>query len=114
MIQNLESAHGNNLRVRTLFEQDSELSVVYVVRANTDSADNVIWTEWRFDKINDENIRYTSNVEKQKPIRSGVRKSNGSRANILYFHAHQRGSKSQCRLLGKCFLRTFLKSKMVQ
>ena len=62
MIQNLESAHGNNLRVRTLFEQDSELSVVYVVRANTDSADNVIWTQWRFDKINDENIRYTSNV----------------------------------------------------
>lgn len=85
MIQNLESAHGNNLRVRTLFEQDSELSVVYVVRANTDSADNVIWTQWRFDKINDKNIRYTSNVEKQKPIRSGVRKSNGGRANIPLF-----------------------------
>ena len=85
MIQNLESAHGNNLRVRTLMTEDSELELVYVVRAVTPSAENVIWHQWEFNRIADDHIRYTSNVEKQKPIRSGVRKSNGSRANITLF-----------------------------
>ena len=92
MIQNLESAHGNNLRVRTLMNEDSDLEVVYVVRATNQSAENVIWNEWHFNRISDERIRYTSNVEKQKPLRSGVRKSNGSRANITLFSFKLKGS----------------------
>lgn len=92
MIQNLESAHGNNLRVRTLMNEDSDLQVVYVVRATNQSAENVIWNEWNFNRISDERIRYTSNVEKQKPLRSGVRKSNGSRANITLFSFKLKGS----------------------
>lgn len=85
MIQNLESAHGNNLRVRTLMTEDADLQVVYVVRAMTSSAENLLWTQWEFNRISEDHIRYSDNVEKQKPNRSGVRKSNGSRADIALF-----------------------------
>ena len=84
LVQDIESSHGNNLRARTLFNQDSDLEVVYFIHAKTDTAQSVIDNEWNFNLIDDSHIKYCSNVEKEKP-QIGVRKGSGSRANIPLF-----------------------------
>ena len=85
VIQDLESSHGNNLRVRTLMNEDETLKSVYIIHAKTPSAQSELDNEWQIGLIDKKHIRYTSNVEKEKPQRSGVRKANGSRANIPLF-----------------------------
>ena len=85
VIQDLESSHGNNLRVRTLMNEDETLESVYIIHAKTPSAQSELDNEWQIGLIDKKHIRYTSNVEKEKPQRSGVRKANGSRANIPLF-----------------------------
>ena len=85
MFQDLESSHGNNLRVRTLMNEDEDLQGVYIVHCKSNSAQNSVDHEWEFGKVNKKHVKYTSNVEKEKPQRSGIRKSNGSRANIPLF-----------------------------
>ena len=92
VIQDISSSHGNNLRARTLFNEDENLQVVYFINALTDDAQAVIDNEWHFDKISDKYIRYTSKVVKEKPDYSGVRKSNGSRAHIPLFEMRQDGN----------------------
>lgn len=85
MMQDLESSHGNNLRVRTLMNEDENLKGVYIVHCKSNSAQNSVDHEWEFGKVDKKHIKYTSNVDKEKPQRSGVRKSNGGRANIPLF-----------------------------
>ncbi len=85
MFQDLESHHGNNLRVRTLMNEDEELKGVYIINCKTSSAQNSVDHEWEFGKVDKKHIKYVSNVAKEKPQRSGIRKSNGSRANIPLF-----------------------------
>lgn len=85
MFQDLESHHGNNLRVRTLMNEDEDLKGVYIVNCKSNSAQNSVDHEWEFGKVDKKHIKYTSNVAKEKPQRSGIRKSNGSRANIPLF-----------------------------
>ena len=85
MFQDLESSHGNNLRVRTLMNEDENLEGVYIVHCKSSSAQNSVDHEWEFGKVNKKHVKYTSCVEKEKPQRSGIRKSNGSRANIPLF-----------------------------
>lgn len=85
VIQDLESSHGNNLRVRTLMNEDETLESVYIIHAKTPSAQSELDNEWQVGLIDKKHIRYTSNVDKEKPQRSGVRKSNGGRANIPLF-----------------------------
>lgn len=85
IIQDLESSHGNNLRVRTLMNEDDKLEGVYIINATTKVAENYMFDDWKFGRLGDKHIRYASEVEKEKPQRSGVRKSNGSRANIPLF-----------------------------
>ena len=85
VIQDLESAHGMNLRVRTLMNEDDSLKGVYVIRAVDGIAEDHIYNEWNFNLIDKKHIRYASNVEKEKVQHSGVRKKNGSRANIPLF-----------------------------
>ena len=91
MFQDLESSHGNNLRVRTLFNEDENLKGVYIVHCKTSSAQNSVDHEWEFGKVDKKHVKYTSLVEKEKPQRSGVRKSNGSRANIALFKFNHKG-----------------------
>tara|TARA_Y100000361_G_scaffold32310_1_gene27014 strand:+ start:585 stop:2855 length:2271 start_codon:yes stop_codon:yes gene_type:complete len=85
MFQDLESSHGNNLRVRTLMNEDEDLQGVYIVHCKSNSAQNSVDHEWEFGKVDKKHVKYTSNVEKEKPNRSGIRKANGSRANIPLF-----------------------------
>jgi hypothetical protein len=85
LIQDLESAHGNNLRVRTLMNDDDSLEGVYIIHPKSQVAEDEVWNEWELGRVNDAHIKYTSNVVKEKPQRSGVRKVNGSRANIPLF-----------------------------
>ena len=91
VIQDLESSHGNNLRVRTLMNEDENLQGVYIIHAKTNSAQNHIDHEWQIGKVDKKHIKYTSNIEKEKPQRSGVRKKNGSRANIPLFQFNLNG-----------------------
>ena len=85
-IQDIESAHGNNLRARTLFEKDDSLKTIYFINPITDGAKDYMKNEWYFDQVDDSHIVYTSEVEKQKPIKTGIRQANGnSRANIPLF-----------------------------
>ena len=86
LIQDIESSHGNNLRARTLFAEDSELETIFFIYPKTNAIkQRILYDDWNFDMIDEKHIRYTSQVEKQKPLRSGVRKSNGSRADIQLF-----------------------------
>ena len=86
LIQDIESSHGNNLRARTLFTEDSELQTIFFIYPKTNAIkQRILYDDWHFDMIDEKHIRYTSQVEKQKPLRSGVRKSNGSRADIQLF-----------------------------
>lgn len=85
VIQDIKSSHGNNLRARTLFNENAELRTIFFINPITDDGQGILDNEWHFDKISDKHIRYTSKIEKEKPLRSGVRKSNGSRANIQLF-----------------------------
>ena len=85
-IQDIESAHGNNLRARTLFQKDDSLKTIYFIHPITDGAKDYMKNEWHFDQVDDSHIVYTSEVEKQKPIKTGIRQANGnSRANIPLF-----------------------------
>lgn len=85
VMQDLQSAHGMNLRVRTLMNADDSLKGVYIIRAVDSIAEDHIYNEWNFNLIDKKHIRYASNVEKEKVQHSGVRKKNGSRANIPLF-----------------------------
>jgi hypothetical protein len=91
LIQDIESSHGNNLRARTLFAEDSELETIFFIYPKTNAIkQRILYDDWHFDQIDEKHIRYTSQVEKQKPLRSGVRKSNGSRADIQLFEMRDR------------------------
>jgi hypothetical protein len=85
LIQDLDSSHGNNLRVRTLMNEDDSLEGVYVIHPKTQVAEDAVWNSWELGKVDKKHIKYTSNVNKEKPQRSGIRKKNGSRANIPLF-----------------------------
>ncbi len=91
MMQDLESSHGNNLRVRTLMIDRYGLEGVYVIHPKTATAKAQVWDEWEFGRISNEKVFYTSKVEKQKPNRTGVRKSNGTKCNIPLFSLKNEG-----------------------
>jgi len=91
LIQDLESSHGNNLRVRTLLNEDESLQGVYILHPKTKVAEDTLYNSWELDRVDKSHRRYTSNVEKEKPIRSGVRKTNGSKANIPLFSMKSSG-----------------------
>ena len=93
MIQDIESSHGNNLRARTLFNENPDLQVVYTIFAKDKSARSVMKNDWHFDRVDKKHLRYSSKVEKQKPLRNGVRKSNGSRADIQLFEMITEGTR---------------------
>ena len=91
MLQDLESSHGNNLRVRTLMIERDGLEGVYVIHPKTATAKAQVWDEWEFGRISNEKVFYTSKVEKQKPNRTGVRKSNGTKCNIPLYSLKNEG-----------------------
>ena len=83
LIQDIDSSHGNSLRARTLFNEDENLESVFFINAINTKAKNHIWDEWEFGRVGKEHIKYTSNVEKEKVNRTGVKR--GSRASIPLF-----------------------------
>jgi hypothetical protein len=83
MVQDIDSAHGNNLRVRTLINEDSELKGVYIINMTSNSAKSHVYDEWQFDLIDAKHKRYSSQVDKEKIVRNKVTSS--SRASIPLF-----------------------------
>jgi hypothetical protein len=86
LIQDLESAHGNNLRVRTLMNEDDSLKEVYTIRPKNKDAEDYLWEiqGLNFYKVSKKLIKFTSNVEKEKIVRNKV-SGNKSRASIALF-----------------------------
>jgi len=88
IIQDLESSHGNNLRVRTLMNKDDTLKNVYVIRPTTTEAKDYLWNVeddgWNFKLVNKIFISYSSKVEKEKIVRNNV-SGEKSRASIPLF-----------------------------
>ena len=84
MIQNIASAHGNNLRARTIFNENEHINDVYVIYPATQEGWRYLNDEWNFNLIADEHKLFSEDVEKEKPVRNKV--SNGaSRASIPLF-----------------------------
>ena len=83
MIQDIDSSHGNNLRVRTLMNDLPDLKGVYVVHATSECGKSEIYDTWQFDLIDAKRKRYSSQVEKEKIVRNKV--SGTSRASIPLF-----------------------------
>jgi hypothetical protein len=84
MIQNIASAHGNNLRARTIFNENEHINDVYVIYPTNQEGWDYITQEWDFNLIADEHKLFSDNVEKEKPVRNNV--SGGkSRASIPLF-----------------------------
>jgi len=88
IIQDLESSHGNNLRVRTLMNKDDDLKNVYIIRPTESHAEDYLWNDqddgWNFKLVNKKFISYSSEVEKEKIVRNKV-SGNKSRAGIPLF-----------------------------
>jgi hypothetical protein len=89
LMQDIESSHGNNLRARTIFNENEKLNNIFFINPLTKLAKSYIKNEWNFDLVDKKHIRLTSNVVKEKIQYNGVRKSNGSRANIPLFEMVQ-------------------------
>jgi hypothetical protein len=89
LMQDIESSHGNNLRARTIFNENDKLNTIFFINPLTKLAKSYIKNEWNFNLVDKKHIRLTSNVVKEKIQYNGVRKSNGSRANIPLFEMVQ-------------------------
>ncbi len=83
MIQDIDSSHGNNLRVRTLMNDLPDLKGVYVVHATSECGKSEIYDTWQFDLVDAKRKRYSSQVDKEKIVRNKV--SGTSRASIPLF-----------------------------
>ena len=84
LIHDVDSSHGNNLRVRTLMNENPDLEVVYIITPTTKLGDAHMKQEWHFGKIDAKHIARTSIVEKEKVIKTKVSGSK-SRANVALF-----------------------------
>ena len=85
LIQDLESSHGNNLRVRTLMNDHSDLESVFILNfMSSECAKSEVYDNWQFDLVDAKHKRYTSQVEKEKIVRNKV-SGTKSRASIPLF-----------------------------
>ena len=83
MMQDIDSSHGNNLRVRTLMNDLPDLQGVIVIHPTSECGKSEVYDNWQFDLVDSKHIRYSSQVEKEKIVRSKV--SGTSRASIPLF-----------------------------
>ena len=86
-VQDGGSSYGNALKARTLFNENEDVTEVYVVYASTEDGEEHLWTDtdgMRFDLISPDNINLLSKVEKAK-LKAGTRHSGESRADVPVF-----------------------------
>jgi hypothetical protein len=84
MIQDMDSSHGNNLRARTLFNDDEELKAIYVIHPRNQDAKDYMDNSWAFNLVNEKFLFNSSDVEKEKIARNNV-SGTKSRATIPVF-----------------------------
>ena len=94
VIQDLVSSHGNALRVRTLFNEDDDCKVVYIVNATEDDAETHLYDVdgMGFVSISKSRIKRTSNIAKAKLQAKGRAVSGESRASVPLFELDTDGS----------------------
>jgi len=83
MMQDIDSSHGNNLRVRTLMNDLPDLKGVYIVHPTSECGKAEVYDNWQFDLVDAKHKRYSSQVDKEKIVRNKV--SGTSRASIPLF-----------------------------
>lgn len=86
VLQDIKSSHGNALRARTIFNTDDSIVAVYVVSYDKSGETYMFNDEdgWQLNLVSDENISYTSNIEKAK-LKQGTRSSGESRSSVPTF-----------------------------
>ena len=94
VIQDLQSSHGNALRVRTLFNEDEDCKLVYIVNTTDQEGENHLYDVdgMGFVSISKSRIKYTSNIAKAKLQAKGRAVSGESRASVPLFELDINGS----------------------
>ena len=82
--QDLESSHGNNLRARTLFNENDDLEEIFFINPLNQDGIDYLDNEWNFKLIDPKHILKASEIEKEKPVYNRVSGEN-SRASIPLF-----------------------------
>jgi hypothetical protein len=86
-IDDVESPHGQALRARTLFREDEDLCVVYILQFRDKKCYKHFCKEENFDKVSESRIRKLSTIEKAKigRIKGGSTRAHNSRASVQVF-----------------------------
>ncbi|MAH48507.1 hypothetical protein CMI37_21960, partial [Candidatus Pacearchaeota archaeon] len=90
-IQDNKSYHGNNMRARTLFNEDETLEKVTAVYWSCEAGEIHVYEDMGFNKINKDRIGILSNVEKAKLQSKGKSVSGESRADVPVFELDTEG-----------------------
>lgn len=87
VIQDLHTTYGNNLRARTLFNENEDAEVIYAVSWDTSEGKEYVYAEdgMGFSQINEERFIFFSDVEKAKLQSKGRAISGESRAEVPLF-----------------------------
>jgi len=84
-IQDNKTYHGNNLRARTLFNEDENLEKVVSVYWNCEAGETHVYEDMGFNNINKERVGRFADVEKAKLQSRGKAVSGESRADVPLF-----------------------------
>ena len=90
-IQDNKSYHGNNMRARTLFNEDETLDKVTSIYWNCEAGEIHVYEDMGFNKINKDRIGRLSDVEKAKLQSKGKSVSGESRADVPVFELDTEG-----------------------
>ena len=84
-IQDNKTYHGNNLRARTLFNENEDLEQVVAVYWNCEAGETHVYEDMGFNHINKERIGRFADVEKAKLQSRGKAVSGESRSDVPLF-----------------------------
>ena len=84
-IQETKTYHGNNLRARTLFNENEDLEKVVAVYWNCEAGETHVYEDMGFNHINKDRIGLLSEVEKAKLQSRGKAVSGESRSDVPLF-----------------------------
>lgn len=90
-IQDNKTYHGNNLRARTLFNENEDLEKVVTVYWNCEAGETHVYEDMGFNHINKDRIGRLSDVEKAKLQSRGKAVSGESRADVPLFELDTSG-----------------------
>jgi hypothetical protein len=76
--------YGLSLRARTLFNQNTDVEVIYTAQFNNEVAEDYLYNDLQFNLISKDTLIYLSNIDKAK-LKQGTKASGESRADVPLF-----------------------------